>query len=97
MDLDRGWCFWWQAAELLYPLAKSGNVAAASLLFRGLDDRSNAGDEEAALILNDLADALPAETLAAASLARRPSAGSPVPPGGKFCRGASSAAPTATS
>lgn len=65
-DFDRSEAIWAESALLMFDLAKEGDELAASSLMRGLSVRADAGDEESALVLNDLVDALPPATLAAA-------------------------------
>ncbi|MDP9424031.1 MAG: hypothetical protein M3Q19_14580 [Pseudomonadota bacterium] len=57
---------WWNAAALLFDLAKDGDMAAAASLLKGLNDRADAGDEEAAVLLNETIAILPPATLTAA-------------------------------
>lgn len=57
---------WWNAAAILFDLAKEGDDAGAASLLKGLTDRADAGDEEAAMLFNEVIAILPPATLTAA-------------------------------
>lgn len=66
-DPERSENIWWMAASMMFDLAtENGDEAAASALLQGLSARADAGDEEAAVLLNETIAALPPATLKAA-------------------------------
>lgn len=69
-DPERSEGLWWHAAELLFALAEKGDDLAASSLMEGLSERADAGDEESALLLNELVEKMSPVMLKAAREAK---------------------------
>lgn len=61
---------WYEAAGVMYELARDGDKLAAAALINGCTDRADEGDEDAALLLNNIVSVLPAETVAFAVAGR---------------------------